>query len=595
MSYSTLVEMFKKAVENYPDKPAFGTKKDGEYQYFTYAEMAEKIASLGQFLKNFGITKGSNVAILSANRFEWAISDYAIMSLGAATVPVYPTLPANQVEYIVKDCGASIVIVSDTLQLEKILEIRKNLPALEYILMMDNANIDNDDMIKDFQTLLEGQKLPQKNYFEEAVSSITPEDLATIIYTSGTTGIPKGVMLTHKNFVSNIMGTLNNVAMHDTDLFLSVLPLSHVFERMAGHFLPVGVGASIAYAEDFTTLIDNLKEVKPTILICVPRFYEKVYAKVLDGVLASSSAKQKIFNWAMEIGKNIAAVRESNKPITGKLKWQNDLATKLVFHKFHAVMGGRLRFFVSGGAPLSKEVAAFYVGSGFTLVEGYGLTETSPVIAVNKLENFKIGSVGLTVFNVECKIADDGEILVRGPQVTQGYFNNQEETRAAFDEDGWFYTGDIGKLDEDGFLFITDRKKNLLVTAGGKNVAPQPIEMRLTKSPYISHALLIGDRRKYISALIVPDREILSMFADTHNIKYDSLDEVAASPEMAKVIEEQIISRTEDLANYESIKKHVIISDELTVDNGYLTPKMELKRKKVMEKYTGKIDQMYSG
>jgi long-chain acyl-CoA synthetase len=358
-------------------------------------------------------------------------------------------------------------------------------------------------------------------HLTEMATAIKGDDLATIIYTSGTTGKPKGVMLTHANFLANIHGTLANIEILATDHFLSVLPLSHVFERMAGHFLPVYSGASISYAENFTTIVENLGEVKPTVLLCVPRFYEKVYLRVLEAMAAAGGLKESIFNWAVGIGAKVAAQRQKRHPVRGILAIQAKLANALVFKKFHARMGGNIRLFVSGGAPLSPAAADFFVGANFPLVEGYGLTETAPVIAVNKIDHFKVGTVGPLVSNVECRIADDGEILVRGPQVSPGYYQLPQETAAAFSEDGWFATGDIGFIDSDGFLTITDRKKNLLVTSGGKNIAPQPIELALSKHPLIMQALVIGDKRKYLTALILPDRENLPAFAAANGLAED--------------------------------------------------------------------------
>jgi long-chain acyl-CoA synthetase len=452
---------------------------------------------------------------------------------------------------------------------KKIESVKGNLKHLQTTVRMDGKQEGTHDFWQLCEPAAAGDYLA---FLENEAARITADDLATIIYTSGTTGLPKGVMLTHGNFITNIEGTLQNIALVNSDLFLSVLPLSHVFERMAGHFIPVSVGATIAYAESFETLMDNLGEASPTILICVPRFYEKVHAKVLEASDGFSPLKKKIFSWATEVGRLQARALENRTGMSFGLKLKMKLAMALVFKKFHQRMGGNLRLFVSGGAPLNKEAAQFFIGAGFNLAEGYGLTETSPVIAVNKIEHFRLGTVGFKVPNVEVKIAEDGEILVKGGQVTQGYFKNPEATAEVFTEDGWFCTGDIGILDDDGFLKITDRKKNILVTAGGKNVAPQPIESQISKSPFIAYAILIGDKRKFISALLVPDREILET-TPLPWMQGKSIDEMIAAPEMVELLNTELENQTREMARFEKVKKFVVVDREVTIENGFLTPK----------------------
>jgi long-chain acyl-CoA synthetase len=592
MAFTNLIEMLLASAGSNRQKQLYADKRAGRYEALSYEAVLEKTFALADYLGANGVRRGDRVGLLAENRSEWAISDWAIMALGAITVPIYPTLPADQVAYILDDADITHLLLSNGEQLDKVRQNQEVLSSLQMILAMEPLSMPGIENLRSFADLASPGWNEAHKHLTEMATAIKGDDLATIIYTSGTTGKPKGVMLTHANFLANIHGTLANIKILATDHFLSVLPLSHVFERMAGHFLPVYSGASISYAENFTTIVENLGEVKPTVLLCVPRFYEKVYLRVLEAMAAAGGLKESIFNWAVRIGAKVAAQRQKRHPVRGILAIQAKLANALVFKKFHARMGGNIRLFVSGGAPLSPAAADFFVGANFPLVEGYGLTETAPVIAVNKIDHFKVGTVGPLVSSVECRIADDGEILVRGPQVSPGYYRLPQETAAAFSEDGWFATGDIGFIDSDGFLTITDRKKNLLVTSGGKNIAPQPIELALSKHPLIMQALVIGDKRKYLTALILPDRENLPAFAAANGLAEDP-QVVIDSAELHAVIDEAIAAVNANLARYESIKYFHIITHEMTVDNGFLTPKMELKRKKVLQTYADAIEKMY--
>jgi long-chain acyl-CoA synthetase len=592
MAFTNLIEMLLASAGSNRQKQLYADKRAGRYEALSYEAVLEKTFALADYLGANGVRRGDRVGLLAENRSEWAISDWAIMALGAITVPIYPTLPADQVAYILDDADITHLLLSNGEQLDKLRQNQEVLSSLQMILAMEPLSMPGIENLRSFADLASPGWNEAHKHLTEMATAIKGDDLATIIYTSGTTGKPKGVMLTHANFLANIHGTLANIKILATDHFLSVLPLSHVFERMAGHFLPVYSGASISYAENFTTIVENLGEVKPTVLLCVPRFYEKVYLRVLEAMAAAGGLKESIFNWAVRIGAKVAAQRQKRHPVRGILAIQAKLANALVFKKFHARMGGNIRLFVSGGAPLSPAAADFFVGANFPLVEGYGLTETAPVIAVNKIDHFKVGTVGPLVSSVECRIADDGEILVRGPQVSPGYYRLPQETAAAFSEDGWFATGDIGFIDSDGFLTITDRKKNLLVTSGGKNIAPQPIELALSKHPLIMQALVIGDKRKYLTALILPDRENLPAFAAANGLAEDP-QVVIDSAELHAVIDEAIAAVNANLARYESIKYFHIITHEMTVDNGFLTPKMELKRKKVLQTYADAIEKMY--
>jgi long-chain acyl-CoA synthetase len=438
----------------------------------------------------------------------------------------------------------------------------------------------------------EEYNLSHPDDFDRMALSILPDDLATIIYTSGTTGVPKGAMLSHHNLVNNIETLHTLVDFNSGDRALSFLPLSHVLERMCTHAW-LYVGACIAYAESLDTVADNLMEVRPTIMVGVPRFFDKFYAAVIDSVLASPNLQRKIFFWALEVGRKYVQLKLNHRQLPAWLKFRYQLAARLVFSKIVERTGGRVRFFVSGGAPLSKEIAEFFYALGILVIEGYGLTETSPVISLNTLTDFKFGTVGKILPVEEVKFAPDGEILVRGPNVMKGYFNKEAETKEAF-EDGWFKTGDVGYLDQDGFLVITDRKKDIIVTSGGKNVAPQPIENALAASPYIANAVVVGDRRKFVSALIVPDFEKLKKYAAENDITFSSDKELVEKPEIYEFFMKETNRLTPHLASYEKIKKIIIIDRDFEIEAGEMTPTLKVRRKVVEEKYKPLIDRLYA-
>jgi len=572
MSHASLGAMFRSVCEKFPDRTAIMFKEGGAYQSLTKQEFKNRVYNFAAALQELGVQKGDRVLLLSENRLEWAISDYAILSLGAVTVPIYP---------------------SDTIQFKKIQKIRDKIPKIEHLISMDKT--ESDDVISWDKAIETGKsRLEEKpDAIDKEIEKVTREDLASIIYTSGTTGLPKGVMLTHGNFLSNVEGSLQSISVSHEDTFLSFLPLSHVFERMAGHFLAFYAGSTIAYAESIETVADNLREVRPTVMTSVPRFFEKIYGRLLESLEESSLIKKKIFFWAVEVGKKANVYLQRGRPLNGFLKFKYNIADKLVYSKLKERVGGRIRFFVSGGAPLSREINEFFNAAGLTLLEGYGLTESSPVIAVNQEGNNKFGSVGLPLKNVEVKIAEDGEILTRGPHVMKGYYKNEEDTKDAIDEEGWLHTGDIGYLDNDGFLYITDRKKNIIVTSGGKNIAPQPIENLLATSPFIEQVIVVGNKRKYCSAIIVPNIDKLKEYAKKNQINYENEDELLKKDEILQFIRKIIDDVSIDLASYETIKKFTLKKEPFTIENGELTPSLKIKRNVVEEKYKEIIDQMY--
>ncbi|HMV26155.1 MAG TPA: long-chain fatty acid--CoA ligase, partial [bacterium] len=505
-----LADVFHQSARRFGHKTLYMSKRDGKYRALTYGQVHEIVCNLALGMASLGIKKDDKVAILCPTQEEWAMSDFAILSLGAVTVPIYPNLPTPQVEYILQNSDARLVVASDREQLAKIIECKNQCPMLNNAVLITHED-KHKDYVLFFSELQElGKKFGTENpgYIEKQIDSIDPKGLATIIYTSGTTGMPKGVMLSHNNILSNSLAAVKVATVGETDTMLSFLPLAHSFERMAGHFMPVIRGCAIAYAESIEKVPQNMGEINPTVMTAVPRLYEKMYDRVKEGLSTAPPIRRKIFEWALGVGKSAYE--------TGERGFKYKIAEKLVFSKLHHRLGGRLRFFVSGGAPLAKEIAEFFAYMGVMILEGYGLTETSPVITVNRPEKVKFGAVGPAIDGVEVRIAQDGEVLTRGPHVMMGYYKNEEATREMIDSDGWLHTGDIGFLDSDNHLHITDRKKNIIVTSGGKNIAPQPIENTLITIPFVEQALVIGDRRNFISALIVPKRERLRDWAMQH-------------------------------------------------------------------------------
>ncbi|WP_456405825.1 AMP-dependent synthetase/ligase [Caldithrix abyssi] len=595
MGYQNLAEMFFDKRQSMPDKVGYMFKKDGKWQSVTFKEAVDWAEKLAAGLAALGVKKDDRVAIISNNRIEWALADYATMSLGAMLVPVYPSLLSHQVKYIVNDCEARVLLAEDELQVEKVKEIQSELKTVKNFFVFD-APEKLEEPWKKLSALAEmGEEFLQKKptHIADEIKKVKRDDWATIIYTSGTTGEPKGAVLTHGNFLSNIEGILGVVDLYAEDIFLSFLPLSHIFERLAGHFLSNHQGSTVAYAESIDTVADNMQEIKPTVMVSVPRLYEKIYARVLENVEMGPPLKRKIFYWALGVGREYVNYVMNKKPLPFLLKKKYNLANKLVFHKLQERVGGRIRFFVSGGAPLSAEIAEFFTAAGLIILEGYGLTETSPVITVNLPDNFKFGYVGPPLPNVEVKIDEDGEILTRGPHVMVGYFKKEDATKEVIDDEGWFHTGDIGMIDEDGFLKITDRKKNIIVTSGGKNIAPQPIENMLVTTQYIEQAVVIGDKRKFCTAIIVPAFEAVKNWAEQQGKTINTYDEMLKLEGLKELIRKEIDLVNENLARYETIKDFIFAKQPFSIESGELTPSLKVKRKVVEEKYRDEIEEMY--
>jgi len=600
MSPRTICELFFQAAERKGTKPLFMFKKDGSYQPISGLDMMGRVERIANGLMSLGLKAGSKAGILSNNRWEWAAADLGIVGAGAVDVTIYPTLLAEQVAYILNDSDASVLFVENLHQFEKVESIWSKSKKVKHIILMDDTVVDKKNVLT-MTELMEKGDVYEKQHpdeYEKRHSAIQPDDLLTLIYTSGTTGNPKGVMLSHRNLVSNCVDSKRAVLGEDYDahdLALSFLPLSHVLERTAGYYMMMHIGGTIAYAESIETVPQNLLEVRPTIMVSVPRLYEKMYARIMDMAVSGGALKKNIFFWALSVGEEAAPYLSRNRQPSGFLGFKYKVAQKLVFSKLKQRTGGRLKFFISGGAPLGKEIAQFFLAAGLRILEGYGLTETSPVITVNRFELIKPGTVGLTIPDVDVKIAEDGEILCKGPNVMKGYYKNEDATREAIDEEGWFHTGDIGHIDEDGCLVITDRKKELIVTSGGKNVAPQPIENKLKADKYIAQAVLIGDKRKFISALIVPDFDALLKWAMKNNIPEKDPEQLISNEQVREFIEMRVERVNQDLARYEQVRKFTLLPQELTQDAGELTPTLKVKRRIVHEHYQDIIDRMYAG
>jgi long-chain acyl-CoA synthetase len=577
-------------VKTYDKADAFLHKRDGKYNAISHQQTLESVDKASRGLVALNLAKGDRVALLSENRHEWAVADLAILSAGMINVPIYPSLPPKQVEYILNDSEVRAVFVSTSEQLEKIASVRANLPSLSHVIVFD-GDMSRDSAISLDRLIEVGTNSQERRGYGERIATIGKYDWASIIYTSGTTGEPKGTILNHWSFVSNALSALQVFEIGPEDRSLSFLPLSHVFERTAGYYVMIHAGATIAYTESFDTVMENMAEVAPTVMISVPRFYEKMYARILDRVTAGSPLKKAVFWWAVQVGRrHVRQTLEGRLGASTKMRYR--LADRIAFRKLRAVTGGKLRFFVSGGAPLARQIVEFFYAAGLPILEGYGLTETSPVIAVNTFDNFKFGTVGKPIPGVVVRIAEDGEIVVRGSNVMLGYYKKPDLTNEALDGE-WFHTGDIGYLDEEGFLAITDRKKDIIVTAGGKNVAPQPIENLLKTNKYVAEAVIVGDKRKFLSAIIVPNIDNLRAFAQAAKLPDQSTTDLVRHPQVVQKYRDEIEEMSEHLASFERIKKFILLEKDFTIEDNELTPTLKVKRAIVEKRLKAEIDALY--
>ncbi len=617
--FETLTELFLNLSHKYKhaQKAQFYFKPDpnSEYQPIYWDQITDDVYSLAAFLKNKGIEKGDRVGILSENRYEWAVVDLAIQLLGAINVSLYTTLPPAQCEFILNDSGVKIFFVSTGLQLKKAVQIFDNCEQLTDVIAFDVPKLEHlmdEDYVQMFDdVLLEGGKLvgKLKEEIDQNTKQIRPDDIATLIYTSGTTGQPKGAMLTHNNIVSNVKAATQHIYWDDTDRLLSFLPLCHSFERTAGYYAMISSGVEVYYAESVDTVSKNMPEVKPTIMISVPRLFEKMYNLIAKSVEEGSDTKKKIFDWAVETG------RKYSEGKRGLVSLQKKIADKLVFDKLKERTGGHVRLFVSGGAALPPEIDTFFKCAGMGILQGYGLTETSPVMAVNKPGEEKVGAVGTIIPGITVAIQDlengeilaqvsgesypnnttseAGEILCKGPNIMKGYWNNDKATKEMIDSDGWLHTGDVGKF-EDGYLKITDRIKHMIVNAGGKNIYPGPIEDLFKTSKWIDQIVVVGEGQSYMAAIIVPDFEAVEAFAKEQGLKFSNNEELIKLDEIKDIYKKELRAFSKELASHEKVRDFRLVANEFTVETGEITPTLKVKRRVIADKYGDLIADIFS-
>jgi long-chain acyl-CoA synthetase len=585
--------MFFDAAERFNKPDALQYKANGKWISISHAEVVERVRHVALGLRALGINAGDRVAILSENRPEWAIADYACLTDRIIDVPIYPTLPAEQIPQILNDAGTRAIFVSTPMQAAKIAQVRAQIPSLQTVISFTaplpaGADYTLDDVIARGHA---ADSAAATAGWKQKALEAQPDDIATLIYTSGTTGTPKGVMLSHDNLHSNVAACRTKIPFVGDDIELSFLPLSHVFQRMFD-FLAWATGTTIVYAESIDTVATNMTEVRPTIVCAVPRLYEKIYARVVENAQRSGAVKYKLFEWARGVANRWTDARFSGQGTGALLGLQYAIAKRLVFSKLHARMGGRMRYFISGSAALAPEINRFFYGAGIPILEGYGLTETSPVIAVSTPDHFRFGTVGHLVDGVEARIAEDGEIIVQSPGVMKGYYNNPKATGETIDANGWFHTGDIGTI-EDGFLRITDRKKDLIKTSGGKYLAPQPIENRVKLNKFVTEAVLIGEGRKFPALLIVPSFDQLETWALEQKLTWTDRSDLVKLAAVQNKVETEIQAAFQGLAKFETPKKIALLDREFSIEKGELTPSLKVKRKIVDANYKSVIDALY--
>jgi long-chain acyl-CoA synthetase len=594
--YQSIPEMLKKSAEKYASLPAVSFKKEGKYTTLSYEHLYQRVLMAARGLHKAGLQAGDRVAILSENRTGWVISDLGTQTARGIPVPIYATNTPEQIADVINHSGAEIVFVSNRLQYEKLLSVREKISAVRHVFSFERFLGSREFPVNTLYQLSEiSHPLTEEEQgkIEAGIELIGNNDLMSIIYTSGTTGAPKGVMLTHANMLFDAhygVEKLGGMPSHET--FLSFLPLCHVLERTAGYHAALMYGCHIAFAESVEKVVENIIEVRPTMMVSVPRLFEKIYSRIYENVHQMNPLKRKMFHKAVEVGREYIYCKYVQQQKTGLLGLKYRLADRIVFKKIRERFGGRLRLFISGGAPLDKTINEFMWIIGIPTCEGYGLTETSPAVTLNSVNELRFGSVGRPLVQTEAKLADDGELLLKGPQVMQGYYKNPEATAEVL-KDGWLSTGDIARIDDEGYVYIVDRKKEIIITAGGKNIAPQPIENELKLDKYISQAFVHGDRQPYLVAMVTPNLERLIELAHHEHIDYFDLEDLVANAKVQKLFEERIAEVNTKLPPYETIKKFVILPREFSVEGGELTPTLKFKRKVIYEKHKEKIDSLY--
>ncbi|MBI3330559.1 MAG: long-chain fatty acid--CoA ligase [Candidatus Omnitrophica bacterium] len=591
----TLPALFARQAGVLKSETLFLAKRGGAYQPITWQQAADDLRAVSCYLLQQGLEPGDRVLLLSENRPEWGIADLAIQSVGAWTVPIYPSLTGEGIQAICRDCRPVVGIASTSEQAAKLLAAGQATVSFRAIVVMEGVAQAGQPLVVPWAAALTQGRAAHPELRERLTQrqdDLRPDQTATLIYTSGTTGEPKGVMLSHRNFLSNVEACLQVIAIRGRDTHLSFLPLCHVFERMAGWYLMMAVGARIAYAESMDTIPQNMLEVRPTVMLGVPRFFEKLYLRIQDGLRQVPPAKRRVAEWALRVGQAAATCTLAGRSIPAPLRLQRALADALVFRTLRSRLGGRLRFIVSGSAPLSKEIGEFFYSVGVTILEGYGLTETSPVIAVNRPPVPRFGSVGPPLAGVEVRIAEDGEILTRGPHVMQGYYGKPEATAEVL-ADGWLHTGDIGHLDAEGYLVITDRKKDLIKTAGGKFVAPQKLEGLFVTDPHISQVFVYGDRRPYCVALLVPNMDHLRRYAQQEEIAAASAAELVRDPRVLAFYWGLVQAKQHGLPSFEQVKRIALLDQEFSQAAGELTPTLKAKRNVIAQRYAEELEALY--
>lgn len=592
-----LAQIFRNQAQKYGDRMAVEKHLKGEWHSWSWTDYYNNARAVGLGLYSLGIRRGDRVALLSENRLEWIASDMGIIGIGACTIPVYVTLPASEVGYIISNSDSRVFIAENKDAVEKVLSTIQDCPTLEKIVVIESQDCDLDnEMIITFEQLQRmGWDLQEKEpgLFEKLTDDIQVDDLLTFVYTSGTTGPPKGAMITHKNILAVFDGLDAVVPAYYTDETVPFLPLCHVFERVAGHFYGMKVGITSHYTESFDTIVEDIAAKRPTIILAVPRVCEKIYAKIIQEVKKQPAWKQKMFEWARTVGAQVSMLKEKKKSIPFFLKLQYSIVYPLVFKKLSDKLGGRVRWMTAAGAPLSRDIADFFNAAGIFVIEGYGMTETTAPVSLNTITDYRFGTTGKPLPCNQVKIAPDGEILVKGDNVIKGYWKMPEQTQEAFSDEGWLMTGDIGVLDHDGFLSITDRKKDLIITAGGKNIAPQNIEGMFMKNPLFENVVVIGDRRQYLTSLFTLNREEMERLATLEGIQFNDPTELYDRKEFIAIVNKAVEDVNQHLARVETIKKYRVLKNSFTTESGELTPSLKVKRKVINEKFSDIIRSMY--
>lgn len=594
----TINQVFRNQAARYKDRLAVEKKRNGCWEAASWTQYYDRARAVGLGLAALGIAKGDRVALLSENRLEWLYTDMGALGIGACVIPVYTTLTADEIAYIVDNADAKVLVVEDAMQVDKALRAAADCPSLQTIVAMDPGRQPHANLVAFADLMQSGRRAHRQNAaaFETLADRVEPGDLATIVYTSGTTGVPKGAMISHRNIMA-VIASLDRITpkfADDTDQAVPFLPLSHVFERAAGHYYGMYKGITSSYAESVTSVLADFADKRPTIILAVPRVCEKVYQKILMQVARQPPWRRRIFRWGHAIGVRISALREARQPVPTMLRLQYRLAFILIFRKLRQALGGRVRWMTASGAPTAREIILFFNAAGIQVLEGYGMTECFAPATMSNLADYRIGTVGKPLPGVDIKLAADGEILIRGDNVFTGYWKMPEATAESFTDDGYLKSGDIGTFDAAGFLTVTDRKKNLIITSGGKNVAPQKIENLFLSDPLFTHFIVIGERRKFLSALLTVNRDQAALLAHEQGISVEPPRDLLDHPEMRRIIDAHVAERNSHLARFETIKRYRIIKHEFSQETGELTPSLKIKRNVIQEQYADQIDAMYA-